>query len=188
MLEKLKQSLTSSLIINKGEYNYFINPISDGFPHISPDILKEIGAYIIENADMEVDRIVTVESMGIPIATALSIMTDIPMTIIRKRSYGLPGEAVVEQTTGYSHGKLYINGLEKGQKILFVDDVISTGGTLFPLLNELKAMEIEVKGVCCVLGRGNGAEIVEKETGIEVLVIIPIDVTKDGVVIECDYS
>ena len=59
--------------------------------------------------------------MGIPLAAALSLKMNIPFIIIRKRSYGLPGEVDVEQITGYSKSKLYINNLKKGDNIIIVD-------------------------------------------------------------------
>ena len=48
--------------------------------------------------------------MGIHLATALSLATDIPFVIIRKRQYGLAGEKEIRsQKTGYGSSKLYIN-------------------------------------------------------------------------------
>ena len=35
MLEEVKKSLEASPIVKKGDYNYFVNPISDGVPTIN---------------------------------------------------------------------------------------------------------------------------------------------------------
>lgn len=188
MLEKLKKSLKEAPVIQKecdGQtYNYFIHPISDGIPETDPAILEEIADFIISDGKTErVDKIVTVEAMGIPIATALSLKTGIPVTIIRKRKYGLDGEVELSQSTGYSKGDLFINGLLKGDRILIVDDVISTGGTLLPLLETLNGMGVSVAGVYCVIGRGKGAEHIKEKTGVDVTVLVDIDVTKDGVTV-----
>ena len=86
--------------------------------------------------------------MAIPIGTAISLMTDIPVNIIRKRSYGLPGEQEVMQKTGYSKGKMYINGLSRGDRVVIVDDVISTGGTMNGILHTFREMGVEVAGIC----------------------------------------
>jgi len=128
MLERLKNSLINSPVMKRGEYNYFIHPISDGVPSLDPHMVKEIADYIAEIADMNVDTILTVEAMGIPVANALSLKTGIPLTIVRKRPYFLEGEVELSQSTGYSKGVLYINGLKKGDRVIIVDDVISTGG------------------------------------------------------------
>ena len=72
MFEKLKISLIEAPIIKKGEYNYFVHPITDGIPLVEPSILEEVADGISKFANMDVDKIVCVESMGIHIATALS--------------------------------------------------------------------------------------------------------------------
>ncbi|WNY27943.1 Orotate phosphoribosyltransferase [Methanimicrococcus stummii] len=171
MLDKLKKSLEAAPIIQKecdGQvYNYFIHPISDGIPETDPAILEEIANFIIADGKTgSVDKIVTVEAMGIPIATALSVKTGIPVTIIRKRKYGLEGEVELSQSTGYSKGALFINGLNNGDRILIVDDVISTGGTLLPLLETLGDMGVGVAGVYCVIGRGAGMRHIKEKQAL----------------------
>ena len=97
MLEEVKKSLEASPIIKKGDYNYFVNPISDGVPAMEPKMLRELSLVVHKYADLKVDKIVAVEAMGIHLATALSLATDIPFVVIRKRQYGLEGETQVYQ-------------------------------------------------------------------------------------------
>lgn len=183
MLERLKDSLINSPVIKRGEYNYFIHPISDGVPSIDPHMVEEISDYIAEIADMNVDTILTVEAMGIPVANALSLKTGISLTIVRKRPYFLEGEVELSQSTGYSKGVLYINGLKKGDRIIIVDDVISTGGTLLALVKALQNMGVEVKDVISVIGRGDGY-LKLKELGFKPKVLVTIDVSEKGVEIK----
>ena len=164
-------------------YNYFIHPISDGIPDTDPAILEEIADYIFSAQKNDYDKIVTIEAMGIPIATALSLKTRLPVSIIRKRKYGLAGEAELSQSTGYSRGSLFINGLQKGDRVLIVDDVVSTGGTLLPLLEVLKEIGVVVAGVYCVIGRGDGAADVKRRSGIGVTVLVNIAVSEKGVTV-----
>jgi len=188
MLEKLKKSLEEAPVIQKecdGQiYNYFIHPISDGIPETDPAILEEIADYIIADGKIGgVDKIVTVEAMGIPIATALSIKTGLPVTIVRKRKYGLVGEIELSQSTGYSKGALFINGIARGDRILIVDDVISTGGTLLPLLEAFIKAGVSVAGTYCVIGRGDGAKRICEKTGTDVKVLVDISVSASGVTV-----
>ena len=184
MLEEVKKSLEESPIVKKGEYNYFVNPISDGVPAMNPKMLRELILAVHKYADMDVDKIVAVEAMGIHLATALSIVTDIPFVVIRKRQYGLPGETEVYQKTGYGSSNLYVNDLHEGEKILLIDDVVSTGGTLIALLKTLQDLGLEIKSTVAVIEKGEGKEIVEKETGIDVLSIVKLDVIDGKVVLE----
>lgn len=184
MLEEVKRSLEASPIVKKGDYNYFVNPISDGVPAMDPKMLIELSLAVHKHADMDVDKIVAVEAMGIHLATALSLATDIPFVVIRKRQYGLEGEKQVYQKTGYGSSDLYINDLHPGEKILLIDDVVSTGGTFIALIKSLEDLGLEIKSAVAIIEKGEGKEIVEKETGMEILSIIKLDVIDGKVVIE----
>jgi len=155
MLKKLVTSLETCPMVKRGEYNYFIHPVSDGVPLVEPDLLREVGCAMVKVLDLErVDKIVVAEAMGIHIGTVLSLMTGIPMNIVRKREYKLPGEVAVHQTTGYSKGELYLNGLYGGDRVVIIDDVISTGGTARALLSALGQIGVEVVDICFVIQRG----------------------------------
>ena len=184
MLEEVKKSLENSPIVKKGEYNYFVNPISDGVPAMDPKMLRELSLMVHKYADLDIDKIVAVEAMGIHLATALSLATDIPFVVIRKRQYGLEGETEVYQKTGYGSSNLYINDLHKGEKILLIDDVVSTGGTLIALIKTLQDLGLEIKSTVAVIEKGEGKKIVEKETGVEVISVVKLDVIDGKVVIE----
>jgi len=180
MLERLKKSLLEAPVFKRGDYNYFIHPITDGVPEIRPELIREVVGHIMRIADLDVDKIVTVEAMGIPIGIALSIITDIPLVIIRKRKYGLPGEIEVSQVTGYSRSQLFLNGIEQGDRVIVVEDVISTGGTLLATLQSLKVAGAVVKDVVVVIQRGDGAERL-REKGYEVRTMVQVEVDETRV-------
>ncbi|NYT02242.1 MAG: purine phosphoribosyltransferase family protein [Methanosarcinales archaeon] len=176
MLEILKKSLLDAPVFRRGEYNYFIHPITDGVPQVNPSLIREVVSHIIRIADLDVDKIVTVEAMGIPIGMALSLVTDIPLVIIRKRKYGLPGEIEVSQVTGYSRSQLFMNGIKKGDRVIMVDDVVSTGGTALATLEALKVAGAEVRDVVVVVQRGDGAaHLREKGHKIKTMVRVEVD-------------
>ena len=155
MLDRLVRSLETCPMIKRGEYNYFIHPITDGVPIIEPALLREVCTAMVKMLDLTgVDTIVVVEAMGIHIGSILSTMTDIPMTIMRKRAYRLPGEIAVHQTTGYSKGELYLNGI-KGDRVVIIDDVVSNGGHDESLLQALTIAGADVVDVCIAVQRGD---------------------------------
>jgi adenine phosphoribosyltransferase len=180
LLERLKKSLLEAPIYKRGEYNYFIHPITDGVPEVRPDLIREVVTHIIRTANLDVDKIVTIEAMGIHIGTGLSLFTDIPLVIIRKRKYGLPGEIEVSQVTGYSKGQLYLNGISPGDRVIIVDDVISTGGTALATLAALKAAGAEVADFVAVIERGEGAGRL-KAQGYTVKTMLKVDADEFGV-------
>ncbi len=185
-LKHLEKSLYEAPIVKKGEYDYVIHPITDGVPYITPELLKEVTDEMKKHIKKcgKFDRIVTMEAMGIPLATSLSLDLGIPFTIIRKRQYGLPGEVSVEQVTGYSKSKMYINGLKKGDTIILVDDVLSTGGTLKAVLYVLKEIGVVVKGVFIAVYKGTCKEEITKTYGIPITTIVDIEVIDGAVTIK----
>jgi adenine phosphoribosyltransferase len=184
MLEKLTKSLIEAPIVKKGDYNYFVHPVTDGVPLVEADVLEEVAVAVSQFADLDVDKIVCVEAMGIHLATAISILTDIPFVVVRKRSYGLEGEVAVHQTTGYSEGELYINGIKKGDRVFLVDDVVSTGGTMSAVIQALQRMGTNLVDVMAIIEKGEGKEVVEKNTGVKVKTLGRANVVDGKVVVE----
>jgi adenine phosphoribosyltransferase len=182
-MDQLKQSLLEAPIIEKNGYHYFVHPISDGVPKLDPTLLREIVIRIIRKARLEtVDRIVTPAAMGIHISTAVSLMTDIPMTVIRKRQYGLEGEVAISQRTGYSENEMYINDVREGERVLVIDDVLSTGGTLAAVLEALEGIGAEVVDTVAVIKKVGGENEVD-DAGYDVKTLINVDVVDGEVVI-----
>jgi adenine phosphoribosyltransferase len=182
-MDKLRQSLLEAPIIEKEGYHYFVHPVSDGVPMLQPELMREIVIRIIRKADLDdVDKIVAPEAMGIHISTAVSLMTDIPLVVVRKRSYGLDGEVSISQVTGYSEGEMYINDISEGDRVLVLDDVLSTGGTLSALLTALDDIGADIADTVAVIKKVGGENKLE-ETDFEPKTLVNVDVVDGELVI-----
>ena len=179
----LNQSLKQAQIIKKGSYSYLIHPLLDGIPEISPQLFHEVTTLMKEQITsfLPFDKIVTIEAMGIPLASLLSAELNIPLTIVRKRKYDLADEHIVQQQTGYASSKLYINGLKKDDHVIIVDDVISTGQTLQAVIKKLCELEITVKGVFLIVDKGKMAYKIEKEMHIPFFSLTSIEIIDNHV-------
>ena len=186
-MERLKRSLLDAPIIEKDGYHYFVHPISDGVPMLEPELLREIVIKIIRKAELEdVDKIVTPAAMGIHISTATSLMTDIPLVVIRKRQYGLEGEVSLSQQTGYSESEMYINDVYEGDRVLVLDDVLSTGGTLRAITDALDHIGTDVSDVVAVIKKDGPNEL--DETDVNVKTLINVDVVDGEVVVTDEHG
>ncbi|WP_251343557.1 hypoxanthine/guanine phosphoribosyltransferase [Haloplanus halophilus] len=183
-MDQLRQSLLDAPIIEKGEYEYFVHPVSDGVPMLRPELLREIVIKIIRKADLEdIDKIVTPAAMGIHISTAVSLMTDIPLVVIRKRQYGLDGEVSLSAQTGYSESEMYINDVEAGDRVLVLDDVLSTGGTMKAILDALEHIGAEVIDVVAVIKKAGPNDLDDAGYSVKTLINVTVE---DGEVIIVD--
>ncbi|AGB30289.1 adenine phosphoribosyltransferase [Natrinema pellirubrum DSM 15624] len=150
-MNRLLESLDDAPIIDKDGYEYLVHPISNGVPQLDPALLREVVVEVMRTADLDVDKIVAPEAMGIHLATALSLQADVPLVVIRKRAYGLDGEVSLHQETGYSESEMYINDVEAGDRVLIVDDMLSTGGTLAAICTALDDIGADIVDIVVVL-------------------------------------
>lgn len=156
-MDQLRESLQNAPVIWKGDYPYFIHPVTDGVPRMDPHVLHAITELAVERIDWDnIDVILGIEAMGLPLTAPLSMATGIPLVIARKRSYGLDGEVEIDQSTGYSKGAMYLNDLHEGERIAIVDDVLSTGGTLEAVIKGVSRSGAKVTEIMAVVEKGEG--------------------------------
>ncbi|MBU1159054.1 MAG: adenine phosphoribosyltransferase [Candidatus Thermoplasmatota archaeon] len=179
MLEALKASLAESLVVERGDYEYMIHPLTDGIPRVEPKILNDVVDAMIEVGNFDCDVILTVEALGIPLATALSLRTGRPFAVVRKRMYGLPGEVNLTQVTGYSKSALFLNGVLPGETVTIVDDVVSTGGTMWALVEALKKMQVKIADILVVVEKTDKKAEIERKIGHQIKTIVKVEIV-DG--------
>ena len=178
-MDQLRASLKAAPVIWKGDYPYFIHPITDGVPRMDPAVLQAITELAQQRVNWsDVDVLLGIEAMGLPLTAPLSMATGVPLVIARKRSYGLPGEVGIDQTTGYSKGAMYLNDLTPGERVAIVDDVLSTGGTLEAVIEGVRRAGAAVTDIIAVVEKGAGLrrlQSVYPEVNIQSLVRLEMD-------------
>ncbi|MEF8832119.1 MAG: hypoxanthine/guanine phosphoribosyltransferase, partial [Candidatus Thermoplasmatota archaeon] len=168
MLEKLRKSVKECPVVEMDDYHYFIHPLSDGLPLVEQEVLHEVVRAVKKRADLECDYILTAQSMGFPLAAALSMETGLPYKFIRKRKYGLDNEVPISQSTGYAENEMYLNFVEKGDNVFLIDDVLSTGGTLKSIIETLKDLDVNICDVMVVFEKVGVKEELEEELGVKI--------------------
>ncbi|MEM3445333.1 MAG: hypoxanthine/guanine phosphoribosyltransferase [Thermoplasmata archaeon] len=182
-LKLLKRSLQEAKVTRFGEYNYFVNPFTDGVPRLYPELMEEVRDAVIEISNPDFDLIATPEAMGIHIATAVSLKLRKPFVIIRKKKYGLEGEGSLTQITGYSKSNMYVNDIRPGDRVLLLDNVISTGSTLTAIIKAIRAMGASIADAVVVVDKGEGKKKVEEECGIKVKTLVRVEIVEGKVIV-----
>lgn len=111
-----------------------------------PELLNEIAFHMRALIPPGTQALAGLEMGGIPIATALSLLTGIPCVFVRK-------EAKEYGTCQFAEG-LDVKGL----KLCIIEDVITTGGQVILSTQDLRSMGALVNDVLCVIHRGGGEE------------------------------
>jgi orotate phosphoribosyltransferase len=112
-----------------------------------PALLGPIGAALGEAAaasDPPPHRLAGPELGAVPLAAAASLACGIPFLIVRKaaKDYGTEGR---------------IEGVcVPGERVLVIEDVVTTGGALIAAIEALRAAGLVVERALCVLDREEG--------------------------------
>lgn len=160
-------------------YRYIVNPLTENIPPPDPLWSEWIANTIHQQTPNAVDKVVTVESLGIPIAQLVASLKGKPLAVVRKRNFYDASNLLAKARygSGFEHGTYWIYGVSKGDKILIIDDAISTGGTLASLVSTLQKNDVTITDVFCVLEKPEyqGVKNVRKATGFNVKTLFRVD-------------
>ena len=111
------------------------------------------------------DILVTAEAKSIPIVYALSVVTGKPYAVLRKSYKLYMGEAITTETLSITTGKPQTlildekdSNLVKGQRVVLVDDVVSTGSTLQGMRTLMDKADANVVAEAAILTEGDKAK------------------------------
>jgi len=102
---------------------------------------------------MEIEKIAGVESRGFVLGAALADRLDCGFVLIRKKGK-LPGDVVsisYELEYGTDSLELHTDSIKKDEKILIVDDLLATGGTLEAAAKLVEKLSGKVEGMACII-------------------------------------
>lgn len=132
-----------------------------------PELLKAIAKELKTLIPKSTQILAALEMGGIPVATALSLETGIPVVFVRKKakSYG---------TCRIAEGMPTLEGME----ICIVEDVITTGGQVVMSTEDLRALGAKVSNAVCVISRQQGGEDNLKSAGLKLVSLFTNDQLK----------
>ena len=118
-----------------------------------PKILKHLANYLLDMLPLDnFDLICGVPYAALPMATAMSLESYIPLIIKRK------------EAKDYGTKKLIEGIFTKGQNCLLVEDVITSGKSLLETIPEVENEGLSVSDIVVVLDREQGGkQILEKK-------------------------
>lgn len=137
-LDRIRKSFIGKQIyLDKNGYPYSLFTLTDFFPPMEPTLIEDMADLLVHYGDFEgIDLIVSeADRGGGPLTHAISRRTHIPYTLANWYPTGSPGELEVKASVGFSgKGTIFLNGIKKGQHVILVDDLLSSGGTALSLI------------------------------------------------------
>lgn len=153
--EKEKNQLINLLnandVIKFGEFTLSSGKKSDYYVDMKkaitdPQILSQVGLLISEKiTGQKIDKVAGPALGAVPIATAVALHSKIPMLMIRKSK------------KDYGTGNLIEGDLKKGDRVIVVEDVTTTGKSLLKAIQAIKNNGGSVERAFVIVDREEGA-------------------------------
>lgn len=167
--EYLIDLLKENEVFLKGDFTLSSGKKSDYYINMKkaitdPEILSTIAKLITDKiADDDIDKVAGPALGAVPIATAVSLESKLPLLMIRK------------EKKGYGTSKLIEGELNSGDNVIVVEDVTTTGGSLLKAIKAIKENGGNVTRAFVVVDRQEGALDEFKENGIQLEPLILVN-------------
>jgi orotate phosphoribosyltransferase len=122
-----------------------------------PELLGPIAAELAAMAGSGApppDRLAGPELGAVPLAAATALASGIPFLIVRKAAKEYATEGLIEGV------------FESGERVLVIEDVVTTGGALLAAIEALRVAELVVEHALCVLDRDEGGAEALSDAGV----------------------
>lgn len=175
----VRDSFDNKPCIPMGEYRFLINPLTEQIPATSAELLQGAADWLVEAGDFNhATKIAGEEDKGAILVAAVALKTGLPFGMARWYPSGIDGQVSVDFNMEYTKGQLFLNGIDSGDKVVIVDDMVSTGGTMVALIQAIQQAGAEILDIVCVGEKPayKGVERIFKETGFRVKTLVKIDV------------
>jgi len=133
------------------------------YPHEFRKMVKYLENEIIQDIGLdEFDSIVSVPTGGLVIASALAIETVKPLIYVRSKS------------KDYGTSKSVEGKIQNDMKVVMIDDVATTGGSVINAIKSLKEVNVTIKDVYVIVNRMEGAKEALSELGVQMHSVLDI--------------
>jgi uridine monophosphate synthetase len=175
-MDELYKQLFDAGCIKFGEFKLksgIMSPVYVDFRVLvsNPKLLKLVAGHMAKKLDgIEFDRIAALPYAGMPIGTALSLESNVPMIYPRK------------EAKSYGTGKLIEGKYEAGERVLIIDDVITDGGAKLEAIKPLEEAGLNIKDILIILDREQGGKKILANAGYTLHSVMTLSEALDALV------
>jgi len=152
--------LTGTFTLRSGQVSttYFDKYLFEADPLLLAAVAQAATALI----PLGTEVLAGLELGGVPVATALSLATGLPVAFVRK------------EAKTYGTAKLAEGADIEGRRVLIVEDIVTTGGQVVLSARDLRDRGAHLLGALCVIDRSGGQHRLAAE-GLELISLFTAD-------------
>jgi uridine monophosphate synthetase len=128
-----------------------------------PEVLHRVAAAYAEVLrNIEYDRIAAIPYAALPIGTAVALQTSRPLIYPRK------------EVKGYGTRRAIEGRYEAGERVVVLDDLITTGGSKIEAIAPLKGAGLKMQDVVVLIDRGSGGREMLAREGLRLHAVLTL--------------
>jgi len=161
-------------------HKFVLNSLTEQVPATSSQLLKLAAEWIASEITQVCDKLLTEEDKGGILLAAVSLQTGIPFGMVR----WVPNQLANQVSGMFSceyirEGTLYLSGINRNDRVVIIDDIISTGGTMIGMIKTLEKIGAKIVDIIVLAEKIDyqGVNKVKKTTGFDVRSLIKISVS-----------
>ncbi len=163
-------------------YKFILNSLTEQVPATSSNLLELAAEWITAEITPDCDKLLTEEDKGGILLAAVSLKTGLSFGMVRWVPNQLANQVSEIFSCEYvKEGTLYLSGIDKDDRVIIIDDIISTGGTMIGIIKTLQKVGAKIVDVIILAEKieYKGVERVKKETGVTARSLVQISVAGD---------
>ncbi|RUS43810.1 phosphoribosyltransferase [Cohnella sp. AR92] len=153
-------------------YDFKLYPFGERGTYIAPELMAEIADSLAESIQLhfpDYDYIVSPEPGGHTWGMLAAYKLGKPMNILRLSTELYEEyEVRMKRETAYNENYLYFDGFKRSDRVLLLDDVISSGATIRGIAAQFAEMGVELIGIQAIIAKGEHYRKLESDLGIPV--------------------
>ncbi len=128
-----------------------------------PTVLREVAKHIVRIMPHDTEAVAGIELGGIPLVTAVSLETGLPMALVRK------------QVKYYATSSMLEGADVAGKRVCLIEDIITTGHQTIDGRKKLTEHGALGKTTICVLLRADGAQANFQKAGLNLQPLFTVE-------------
>ena len=159
---------------NNEGYRFNVYSFGERGTHLQPTLIREVVFRLSDSISRNfssLDYIVAPEPGGHIWGLAVSLFLNVPLVILRNKSLDYPSETIQSVKTAYGEKTFVFYGLKRGDKVVVLDDVVSTGATLRAILSSFSLLGVIVTGVQAIYSKSDIYKTIEEEFAVPIRII-----------------
>lgn len=177
--DQLRAAFDDRPLVEVKGRKFVINPLTEQVPATTAELLVAAAWQLTAAGDFGAGCVVVgEEDKGGVLVAAVSMVTGLPFGLARWYPSGLEGQVSVDFESEYAEGRIYLNGVEPGDEVVIVDDLVSTGGTMIALIQAIERCGARIRDIVCVAEKVEyeGRQRIKEATGHDVKCLLQLSI------------